>query len=120
MDQLIDDDAKRMRQLLQQSVEELAEDHLLSETEIEQLVHEVAARADKSWLRCMYKAGTSAGFPDDACREFAYKTFDVTCLEITRKRERVALPLPAEVQSVIDLLAEKVPEEKSMEEVRCP
>jgi hypothetical protein len=106
MDQLMEDDAQAMLRLLQAAIEQLAEDHLLSEKEIEELAGKVKATVTASWLRSMYQARTTSG--SDADRQaFAYEAFDEACLEIAKKREKVAVPPPEEVADVIGQLVEE-------------
>jgi hypothetical protein len=107
MDQLVEDDAKRMLQFVEAVIEELAVDHLLSETEIGELIESVRKKIELAWLRSMYRAGTGPDH-DSARRAFAYGAFDEVCLEITTKREKVALPALQEVRAQINELAREV------------
>ena len=88
-------------------VEELAIDYLLSEGEVKEFVGKIKVVLTPAWLRSMYQAGTGPD-PDAGQRVFAYDVFDAVCLEIAKKRERVALPATEDVQAEIDELAKQV------------
>jgi outer membrane lipoprotein SlyB len=113
MDQLAEDDAKRMLRFVEEVVEELAIDYLLSEAEIKQLIECVKKKVDPAWLRSMYQVRTGADH-DAARRAFAHGEFDEVCLEIAKKREKVTLPLPEQVQAQIDELANELLETDSV------
>jgi hypothetical protein len=106
MDCLVEDDAKRMLRVVESVVEVLAMDYLLSEAEIKDLVEKVKVIVTPAWLRSMYQAATGSD-PDAGQRAFADDGFDAVCLEIAKKREKVVLPDPEEVQAQIDALAEE-------------
>lgn len=105
MDVLVEDDAMHMNNLLRDSLERLAEDYLLSEQEIAELVPTVKATVTPAWLRSMYQAG-SATDSDGTRSQFAYDAFDPTCQTIIAKRQKIDLPTPEEVQDQIEKLAE--------------
>jgi hypothetical protein len=107
MDVLIEDDAKRMVELLQVALEELAGDYLLSEAEIEEFGQTIKATVNPKWLRSMYQA--EAGADSDAARQqFTYDAFDQTCQDIVAKRQKIELPAPEQVQAQIVKIADTV------------
>jgi len=108
MDRLVEDDAKRMTELLREATALLAEDYLLSEAETNELVGIVVAKANARWLRSMWQAGRSAGSSADACRAFAYSAFDDDCFQITLKRDRVLLPARDHIQPLIEQIAAEI------------
>jgi len=91
LDVVVEDDAVRMIRLLDNAIEELANDYLLLEHELEELHIVVQATIDQNWLRRMYRAGTSNRSDTDR-QAYAYNAFDDACMEIVRKRPRVTLP----------------------------
>lgn len=91
LDLVIEDDAVRMSELLHNALGKLASDYLLSEGEIEKLMHIVEDTVDARWLRGMYRSGTS-NHSDARRQAYAYDSFDKACLEIVKKRPRVTLP----------------------------
>lgn len=114
-DWLAEDDAQRMLRFVQEVVEELASDHLLCEAEIKEFIDKVKKKVDPAWLRSMYQAGKGAD-PDAARRAFAHDKLDKVCLTITKKREKVALPAPEQVQAEIEELADEVLEAETSTE----
>ncbi|HEX7379111.1 MAG TPA: hypothetical protein VF278_18455 [Pirellulales bacterium] len=106
-DRLAEDDAQQMLRFIQEVVEELAIDYLLCEVEIKELIENVKKKIDAAWLRSMYQAGKGAD-PDAARRAFAHDELDEACLTIVKKRERVSLPAPEQVQAEIEELADAV------------
>lgn len=107
MDVLVEDDAKHMIELLQASLEELAGDYLLSESEIEELGQTIKTTVNPKWLRSMYQVGSDTD-SDTPRSAFAYDAFDPTCQTIAAKRQKVELPAPELVQVQIVRIAETV------------
>lgn len=97
LDGLIEDDAKAMLRLLPDCLEPLATDYMLSELETDEFVQTVAKRLDLALLREMFRSHSREGF--------VYATFEPACEVIVRKRSVVALPEPAEVDSVLMRIA---------------
>jgi len=123
LDVVVDDDAKQLLRILETVVAELAADYLLSEAEIEQLLAVVNIKANDDWLRSMYQA-EGFGSSNDGRSAFAYQAFDGDCLEIIKRRSRIELPLPEEVEIAINHVAaavlgtETVPDEAPKESQR--
>jgi hypothetical protein len=107
MDALIEDDAKRMVELLQLALEELAGDYMLSESEIEKFSQTIKATVNPKWLRSMYQAGSDNNSDQDR-QAFAYNAFDDTCLSIVQHRPVVLLPAPEQVMEQINKLSDEV------------
>jgi hypothetical protein len=91
MDSVVEDDAKRMLALLEDVIEELARDFMLSKSEIEELGKAIKSTLSNEWLCSMYQAGST--YNDDKSRcDYAYNIFDAVCPEIVRKRPKIELP----------------------------
>lgn len=110
MDALVEDDAKRMIDLLRAALEELAGDYLLTEAEIGEISGAVKAKVDAKWLRAMYQAGHATA-SDNARRRFAYDTFEPACEAIAAKRPPVKVPAPEQVHEQLAKLAEEAAEQ---------
>ena len=54
-DRIIDDDAKRLVEVLQDEIQTLAFEYMLTEKEVEHIASEVGETVDKKWLRRMFK-----------------------------------------------------------------
>ena len=89
------------------ALEELAGDYLLSEDETSELGSIVQQTVNAKWLRRMYQAGSSTNSDVDR-QAFAYGAFDQACLDIVRKRSKVVLPSPEEVEQEIDRFARTI------------
>jgi hypothetical protein len=100
LDHFIEDDAKRMLDLANKSLGEVAYDFLLTEEEINQLIEKVKATVDIDWLRTMYQAGASIT-SDEKSLEYAYVQFEKMCEEIVSQRSKIYLPAPQSVNTEI-------------------
>jgi hypothetical protein len=100
MDRFIEDDAKRMVQFVQEIVEELACDYLLSERETKEFATMVKTTLIAPWLREMYQAG-SVNNSDYDRRQFASKCFDEVCRRIVGNRPTVSPPPTQEVEETL-------------------
>lgn len=100
---LIEDDAKKMLKIVQSTVEELANDYLLSDNEITELSKRLQSLLEANWLKKMFKAGS-----DSSRKAFAYNRLDVVCLEIVKARKTIALPKPYDVESKISEITKGV------------
>ncbi len=103
-DEFAKDDAEEMIEILKDVTEELAYDYMLSEKEINEFSEKFKSVVEPSWLREMYKYGNGSY---SLCREFAYKKMSRICESIVRKRPKIYLPKPEEVQSHIDIFIQK-------------
>ena len=104
MDRVVEDDAKRMLALLQEVIEEVVSDFLLSNSEVEELGAVIKATLSNDWLCAIYQAGSTYN-DDERRRDYAYSISDAVCLEIVRKRPKIELPsfelLEAEIERLI-------------------
>jgi hypothetical protein len=100
LDGLVEDDAKEIVRLLATYLEPLASDYLLSEKEVKELVSVVKEQVTGKFLREMY--GCSAR------RSFIDGHFAPVAEWIIKKRPKIKLPDPTEVQQVLDQVKEEV------------
>lgn len=100
LDHFIEDDAKRMLDLANKSLGQVACDFLLTEEEINQLIEKVKTTIDIDWLRTMYQAGVSSTL-DEKSLEYAYVQFEKMCEEIVSQRSKIYLPAPQSVNTEI-------------------
>jgi len=100
---VVEDDAKRMLALLEDVIEELARDFMLSKSEIEELGKAIKSTLSNEWLCSMYQAGSPYN-DDKSRRDYAYNIFDAVCLEIVRKRPKIELPSFELVEAAIGRL----------------
>jgi hypothetical protein len=91
LDKLIDDDAKRMLEIAQDVVADLAFDYLLSEQELAVLDKKLHSVLTASWLKDMFKAGHGSDSLESR-REFARFKLEPLFAEIAQKRPRLIAP----------------------------
>ncbi|MBF6651040.1 hypothetical protein [Methylobacter sp. BlB1] len=100
LDGLIEDDAKEMIRLLPGCLQPLATDYMLSEPETKELAETLKTRVDASFLRDMYKSSSR--------KSFVYDAFEPACEDIIKKRPKISLPAPSQVQSLLSKIEEEV------------
>jgi hypothetical protein len=115
-DKVVDDDSQAMLRLMQDEVQSLAFEYMLSEPEIEMLAKRVAATVTPDWLRQVYKEAN--GLSDDettrrCLRNALRPEFDA----LAKARPRVTLPTESELSSFLSDIAnaanDKQPESSS-------
>lgn len=110
LDRFVKDDMKKMLELLNESVHELATDFLLAESECDEFAGQVKVELGKlgaKWLREMYRVGVKED-SDEIRKKFAYDQFDPLCQRIIAKRERIVLPDSDQVRQEIERTAAEV------------
>ncbi len=100
LDGLIEDDAKEMIRLLPDCLQPLATDYMLSEAETKTLSETLKLKIDASFLRDMYQNSNRS--------EFVYKAFEPACEEIIKRRPKITLPKPSQVQAVLTNIEEQI------------
>ena len=99
LDGLVEDDAKEMVRLLATYLEAVASDYLLSEMEVKELVSVVKEQVTGKFLREMYGCSDRRSFVDGHFAPVAER--------IIKKRPKITLPDPTEVQQVLDQVEEE-------------
>jgi len=94
LDMLIEDDAKKMVELIDQAIAELAYDYLLTKKEINKLLEELKKVLNHKWLKKMYKYGQGN---ESVCKNYAKSEIRQICERIIRERSKVTLPNQNEV-----------------------
>ncbi len=95
-DRLVDDDAKDLIAAMEDEVQLLASEYMLTENEVEQIAATVGETVNPKWLRSMYKA-TNKPAKDYARRSFVRTRFEPKFAAIIQKRPRIAPPSVEEV-----------------------
>lgn len=94
LDQLVDDDAKEMLELLQGHLRVLAEDYLLTQPEVEQLLPRLQEKITAELLRDMYGSSDR--------RALVFGALEPLFEEVAAKRTPVAAPPAHEVQGSLE------------------
>ena len=95
-DRLVDDDAKDLIAAMEDEVQLLASEYMLTENEVEQIAAVIGETVNPKWLRSMYKA-TNKPPKDYARRSFVRTRFEPEFAAIIQKRPRIAPPSVEEV-----------------------
>ena len=93
-DQFVKDDAERLIEPLQEEIERLASEYMLTEDEFESILRKINEKVDPKWLRQMF---TQKHPPT-----FLRIEFEHLFREIIQERPKVALPSVEQLERVID------------------
>jgi len=111
LDALIEDDAKEMIQLLQEYLQALAEDYLLTTEEAKQFVELVGEKITAEFLREMYASKDR--------RAFVVAAMEPICQDLVAKRPRIETPDPQAVQDCLYEIEKEVTEQAQTEVIKC-
>ena len=104
-DGVVEDDSKRLLKILEDELQTLAFEYMLTEGEVEQIVGVVRKTGDEKWLRRMYKKTRNS---DYSCRRFVRREFEQEFQRIIRKRPKFTLPSIKEFEEEVCNLVEKL------------
>lgn len=110
-DRVVDDDSNLLVEVLQDEVQTLAFEYMLTEKEVEHIASEVQETVDKKWLRRMFKE-TNKASDDYALREYVRFEFEPKFEAILQTRPRIALPSAEQLEGGISRLVEAGPDQK--------
>ena len=105
-DGIVDDDSKRLITALQDEIQELAFDYMLTEDEVEQIASAIRGTANQKWLRRMFKETRNAS--DEVLREFVRLEFESKFETLIRRRPRITLPTVEQLEEETLRLVEAV------------
>ena len=106
-DRVVDDDSKRLITAIEEEVQALASEYLLTENEIELIALEIKNTVNQKWLRRMYKK-TNKADNEDVLNEFMRTEFEPQFDAIARNRHKVTLPAPEEIEQEVLKLTETI------------
>ncbi len=106
-DRVADDDSKSMITALQDELEELAFEYMLTEAEIERISSGEGKIVKAKWLRRLFKR-SKKGIDKDALKRFIREEFEPRFESLVRERPRILLPPPEEVEAEVISLAESI------------
>ena len=113
-DGIVDDDSKRLITALQDEIQELAVEYMLTEDEVEQIASAVGKTASQKWLREMYRETKHAS--DEVRRKFVRLEFESEFETLIRKRPKIALPtveqLEEETMRLVDAVAADIDQDE--------
>ena len=105
-DRIIDDDSKRLLTALQDEIQELALEYMLTEDEIEHIASMVRKAVNQKWLRRMFKKTSSAS--DEVLRKFVRLEFELKFETLIQKRPKITLPTVEQLEEETLRLVETV------------
>ena len=88
-DKMVEDDAKALTEVLQEEVQRLSLEYMLSEREVEQIMDVVRNTANAKWLRNMYK---ETGGRKEPGRCFVRRKFEQEFQKIAKRRRKGTPP----------------------------
>ena len=93
LDLITEDDAKEMFSLMQDSVELLAFNYMITEDEFNnEIADEIMKTVNLKWLEKMYQAGAKQKDSKQARYDFAYKELESIFEKVVKKRQKIILP----------------------------
>ena len=105
-DGIVDDDSKRLSTALQDEIQELAFEYMLTEGEIEHIASTVRNTVNQKWLRRMFKETRNES--DEVLRKFVRLEFELEFETLIRKRPKIALPTVEQLEEETMRLVEAV------------
>lgn len=106
-DKFVEDDAKKMLEIVKKVAEQLVFEYMLSEDEVSSFADEFKKLVTGKWLRAMYASG-NGGNRSNLCEQFAVKEIEPICEKIIKTREPILLPDPEDVLKEIDNIVEEL------------
>ena len=105
-DGIVDDDSKRLVTALQDEIQELAFEHMLTKDEVKHIASVVRRTVDQKWLRRMFRE--TMGESDEDLRKFVRREFELKFETLIKKRSKTTLPTAEQVEKETSRLAETV------------
>jgi hypothetical protein len=92
-DLIVEDDAKKMVDVMNEVVSELAFDYLVTEVEFEQqITPQISQIVTPKWLTAMFKSGSTREIPLTARQNFAQESLEPLFIAVAAHREPISLP----------------------------
>ena len=105
-DGVFDDDSKRLITALQDEIQQLAVEYMLTEREVEHIASTVKTKVNQRWLRRMFRETGNAS--DEALRKFVRLEFESEFEKLIRKRPTITLPTVEQLEEETLRLVEAV------------
>lgn len=114
-DRVADDDSKLLIALLQNEIQELSSEYMLTESEVEHIAIEAGKLVKPKWLRHLFKTANCSTSPD-GLKSCIRDEFEPRFESLVSERPKVCLPSVEEVEAEVICLAkiiEKIDAEQS-------
>ena len=99
-DTIADDDSKQLLTILQDEIQSLAFEYMLTEDEVEDIASTVKSTVNPKWLRRMFKE-TKGATNKDRSRKFVRTEFEPQFEAIIKKRPRIELPSSDQIEEEV-------------------
>lgn len=106
-DKLLADDSTKLCKLLQNEIEALAFDFMLTEDEVENIAAAVQKTASPKWFRQMFKV-TKQGGDEQLFRELVRDEFEPKFVALVEKREKLSVPSPEELENDVSVFLDEL------------
>ncbi len=106
-DKIADDDSKQLLTILQDEIQSLAFEYMLTEDEVEDIASTVKSTVNPKWLRRMFKE-TKGATNKYRSRKFVRTEFEPQFEAIIKKRPRIELPSADELEEEVLRVVETV------------
>ena len=95
-DGIVEDDSKRLVTALQDEIQELASEYMLTEDEFEHITSVVRRTVNQKWLRRIFKETRNAS--DDVLRKFVRLEFELQFETLIQRRPKITLPTDEQLE----------------------
>ena len=95
-DGIVDDDSKRLLTALQDEIQELELEYMLTKDEAEHIAAVVKRKVNQKWLRRMFKE--TRGASDDVLRKFIRLEFELQFETLIQRRPKITLPTDEQLE----------------------
>ena len=95
-DGIVEDDSKRLVTALQDEIQELASEYMLTEDEFEHITSVVRRTVNQKWLRRIFKETRNAS--DDILRKFVRLEFELQFETLIQRRPKITLPTDEQLE----------------------
>ena len=99
-DKIADDDSKHLLMILQEEIQSLAFEYMLTEDEVEDIASKVKSTVKPKWLRRMFKE-TNGATNKYRSRKFIRTEFEPYFEAIIKKRPKIALPPSDQIEEEV-------------------
>ena len=99
-DKISDDDSKQLLTILQDEIQSLAFEYMLTEDEVEDIASTVKSTVNPKWLRRMFKE-TKGATNKDRSRKFVRTEFEPHFEAIIKKRPKIVLPSSDQIEEEV-------------------
>ena len=106
-DKISDDDSKHLLMILQDEIQTLAFEYMLTEDEVEDIASKVKSTVNPKWLRRMFKE-TNRATNKYRSRKFVRTEFEPHFEATIKKRPRIVLPSADQLEEEVSRLVETV------------